>query len=119
MPHRKATSGILAAELSLAGLHTLTTLWYRLPAIAAGCASAGRSQPEYGKMMGEKAAATLEGMWDAQVETMRIAGEAATGRLAFADMAAAPARIAAAGLRPSFHRVKANSRRLGRRRSRS
>jgi hypothetical protein len=115
MPHRKVTPGILAAELGLAGLHTLTTLWYRLPAIAAGYASAGRLQPEYGKMMGEKAAAWLDGMWDAQVETVRIAGEAATGRLTFADMAAAPSRIAAAGLRPAFRRVKANSRRLRRR----
>ncbi len=115
MARRKATSGELAAELGLAGMHTFMTLWHRLPDIAASYANAGRTQPEYGRMISEKTAAVLEGSWDAQVEAMRIAAEAATGRLAFTDMAAIPARIAAAGLRPGFRRVKANSRRLGRR----
>lgn len=115
MTLRKAIPGELATDLALAGMHSFITLWHRLPAIAASYATAGRTQPEYGLMIAEKTAALLEGTWDAQVEAMRIAGEAATGRLAFADMAAAPARIAAAGLRPAFRRVEANSRRLGRR----
>jgi hypothetical protein len=38
-----------------------------------------------------------------------------TGRLGFADMPHVSAAIAAAGLRPAFRTVKANSRRLRRR----
>jgi hypothetical protein len=116
MKRRKDNSARLAAEMTLAGMHTFMTLWHRLPSIAASCATGGRTaHPEYGRMIGEKTAAMLEGTLDAQAEAMRIAAEAATGRMAFADMAGAPARIAAAGLRPAFRRVKANSQRLGRR----
>ena len=112
---RKRTPVQLAAEFGLAGLHTGVTLWYRLPMFAACLASSGRTQPEMGRMISEKTAAMIEGVFDAQIETMRIAGAAATGRLEFADLAGAPAHIAAAGLRPAFRRVKANSRRLQRR----
>ena len=66
-------------------------------------------------MINEKAAALIEGAIDAQVEAMRIAATAATGRMLPADLAAAPLMIAAAGLRPAFRRVRANSRRLRRR----
>ena len=111
---RKRTSIQLAAEFGLAGLHTGVTLWYRLPMFAACLASSGKTQPEMGRMISEKAAAMIEGAFDAQIETMRIAGAAATGRLPFADLAGAAANIAAAGLRPAFRRVKANSRRLQR-----
>ena len=61
----------------------------------------------------------IEGAWDAQVEALRIAGQAATGRLQLDDLAGAPADIAAAGLRPAFRRVKANSKRLHRRGTRT
>ncbi len=110
---RKRNASLLATEVGLAGMHTFMTLWYRLPMFAAGTAPS-----EFGRMMSEKAAATFEGAWDAQVEALRIAGEAATGRLQLADLADAPADIVAAGLRPAFRRVKANSRRLHRRGSR-
>jgi len=112
---RRRTSNQIASEFGLAGMHTFMTLWYRLPMFAASFAAAGRSQPEFGRMVSEKAAAMVEGAIDAQVEAMRIAGDVATGQLGFADFAGAPAHIAAAGLRPAFRRVKANSRRLHRR----
>ena len=111
---RKRTPVQLATEFGMAGLHTGVTLWYRLPMFAAGLASSGKNQPEMGRMVSEKTAALIEGAFDAQIEAIRIAGDAATGRLQFADLAGAPASIAAAGLRPAFRRVKANSRRLHR-----
>jgi hypothetical protein len=112
MPSRKRRSSQLATEFGLAGMHTFMTLWYRLPMFAA---PNGKSHPEFGRMVSEKTAAMVEGAWDAQAEALRIAGAAATGRLAFSDLAGAPAHIAAAGLRPAFRTVKANSKRLHRR----
>ena len=115
MPRRKYPSTRLAAELNIAGLHAFMTLWYRLPMFASSFAWSGKSQPEFSRMISEKAGAAMEGAWDAQVEALRIAGEAATGQLAFADLAGLPAHVAAAGLRPAFRRVRANSKRLHRR----
>jgi len=112
MPRRKSNSSRLAAEFGLAGIHTAMTLWYRLPMLAASYGVA--SQPELGRMIGEKTAAAIEGVWDAHVEACRLTGDALTGRLQFNDIAGAAAQIAAAGLRPAFRRVKANSRRLSR-----
>lgn len=109
---RSRRASLFATEVGLAGMHTYMTLWYRLPMFASGTVPA-----EFGRMVSEKAAAAFEGAWDAQVEALRIAGRAATGRLQLEDLAEAPADIAAAGLRPAFRRVKANSRRLHRRRS--
>jgi hypothetical protein len=116
---RKRKSTKLAAEFGLAGMHTFMTLWYRLPMFAASYGSTGTSQPEFSRMVSEKAAAIVEGAWDAQMEALRIAGQAVTGRLELSDLAGAPADIAAAGLRPAFRRVKANSRRLHRRGTRA
>jgi hypothetical protein len=110
---RRRKTSLFATEVGLAGMHTFMTLWYRLPMFASGAAPA-----ELGRMVSEKAAAAFEGAWDAQAEMLRIAGEAATGKLQFADLAGAPADIAAAGLRPAFRRVKANSKRLHRGRAR-
>ena len=120
MPRRrKHTTAGFATELGLAGIHTFATLYYRLPMCAVAVASAGKPHAEFGRMTGEKAAAMFEGVWDAQIEALRLAGDAATGRLRLSDLAEAPSRIAAAGLRPAFRRVKANSKRLHSRGSRS
>jgi hypothetical protein len=94
------------------------TLWYRLPMLASFMSSR-RPQAEVGRMVSEKASALMEGMLDAQIEAMRIAGAAVTGRLDFSELAQAPAALAAAGLRPAFRCVKANSRRLHRQGKRS
>lgn len=67
-------------------------------------------------MMREKASAAIKGAFDAQKEAIRLAGAGMTGRLAFAAMPAAMGALAFAGLRPAFRTVKANSRRLSRRR---
>jgi hypothetical protein len=107
-PHRGAFN--LAAGLGLASLHAGITLWYRLPMLAAR----GGSDPEIARMVSEKTAAMFEGALDAQVEAMRLAGAAVTGKLQLGDIVGAPAAIAEAGLRPAFRRVRANSRRLRR-----
>jgi hypothetical protein len=119
MSRRRNSSSRLAAEFGLAGFHTAMTLWYRLPMLAGSYGVAGAGQPEFGRMISEKAAAAIEGAWDAHVEVMRLTGDAMTGRMQFHDVAGAAAQIAAAGLRPAFRRVKANSRRLRRRSAKS
>jgi len=119
MARRRKRSPIqFAAEFGMASMHTGVTLWYRLPMFAASFASSGKAQPEIGRMVSEKAAAMVEGVFDAQIEAMRIVGKAATGRLQISDLAEAPSNIAAAGFRPAFRRVKANSRRLHRQNTR-
>jgi hypothetical protein len=115
MPKRRRRSRLpFATEWGLASLHTATTLFYRLPMF--GIPYPGAAKPEFGRMISEKAAAMVEGALDAQVEAMRIAGDAMTGQLDLADFANAPTHVAAAAMRPAFRRVKANSRRLHRRR---
>ena len=57
---RKRRSTQLAAEFGLAGMHTFMTLWYRLPMFAASYGSTGKSKPEFGRMISEKAAAMVK-----------------------------------------------------------
>ena len=69
-------------------------------------------------MVTEKTAAMVEGAFAAQMEIVKLAGAAMTGSLKVQDIPHMPAAIAAAGLRSAFRTVKANSRRLSRRRCR-
>ena len=114
---KKRNAADFAADLGMAGFHTGVTLWYRLPMMAAAFASSGKSDNEMTRMVSEKFAAVMEGALDAQLETMKFAAAAVTGRLKLDDIAGAPVTIAAAGLRPAFRAVKANSRRLHRKHS--
>jgi hypothetical protein len=84
--------------------------------IAAAYTSSGDSKhgPEMARMVSEKAAAMIEGVFDAQREMLRLTDAAVSGRLDLSDLASAPSSIAEAGLRPAFRVVKANSRRLSR-----
>lgn len=112
MAKKRRSALDIFTSFGLAGFHTGVTLWYRLPMLTA--APSPEQRAEIDRMINEKAAALIEGAFDAQVEAMRLAAAAATGRLLPADFAAAPATIAAAGLRPAFRRVRSNSRRLRR-----
>ena len=114
---KKHSAAGLAAEWGMAGFHAGVTLWYRLPIMAAAFAAASKPDNEMTRMVSEKVAAVIEGALDAQVETMKLAAAAATGRLKLDEFASAPVSIAAAGLRPAFRRVRANSRRLHKRHS--
>jgi hypothetical protein len=99
----------------MAGLHAGITLWYRWPMLTAACMKGGAcSDPELSRMLSEKAGAVMKGTFDAQMETLRLMGEAATGRLKADDFARAATQIASAGMQPAFRTVRANSRRLSR-----
>lgn len=117
MASRRHTTHGFAADFGAAAFHTSLTLWHRLPMLAAAAALQGKAQDaaEMQRMVSEKATALAHGLVDAQREMMRLSAAAMTGRLGFADMAQVSAAIAAAGLRPAFRTVKANSRRLSRR----
>jgi hypothetical protein len=107
----------LAVDLGMAGFHAGVTLWYRLPMMASAFAANGKPDNEMMRMVSEKIAAVFEGAVNVQVEAMKMAAAAVTGRLTMRDVAAAPATIAAASLRPAFRRVRANSHRLHRKHS--
>ena len=84
-------------------MHTFMTLWYRLPMFAAAALERQAAARDSARMVSEKAAAMFEGALDAQIEALRIAGAAATGRLDFSRSGRTRRRdIAAAGLRPAF-----------------
>jgi hypothetical protein len=67
-------------------------------------------------MVAEKTAAMVEGAFAAQMEIVKLTGAAMTGSLRVQDIPHIPAAVASAGLRSAFRTVRANSRRLSRRR---
>jgi len=108
-----------AARLGFASLHAGITLSYRLPILAAASLTprgASRHARELNRMVAEKAAATAEGAFGLQMEMLRVAGNAMLRPLDFAAAAQAPATLVEAALEPGMRKVKANSRRLSRRR---
>ena len=101
----------LASELGAAVLDTSITLWWRWPILlAAGTAS--RDGAELERMVSEKVAAARAGTIAAQTETMRIASRALTGK----KTPHAAAAVVAAALKPALRTVKANAKRLGKKR---
>jgi hypothetical protein len=101
----------LAADLSAAVLDTSITLWWRWPIfLAAGMAS--RDSVELNRMVSEKVAAATSGAIAAQTETMRIASRAVTGK----KTRHAATAVVAAALKPALRTVKANAKRLGKKR---
>ena len=101
----------LAADLNAAILDTSITLWWRWPILmAAGLPT--RNATELNRMVSEKAAAAVAGTIAAQNEAMRIAMAAVFGR----QTPHAQAAVVAAALRPGLRTVKANARRLRRKR---
>lgn len=100
-----------AADLTAAALDTSITLWWRWPILlSAGMPS--RDIAELNRMVSEKAAAAASGLVAAQFETMRIAVKAVTGKKA----PHASTAVAAAALKPAFRTVKANAKRLRKKR---
>jgi len=118
MTKHRSSALDLTTSIALASMHSGITLWHRLPMLAAPPDAGGKSRHagELDRMMREKASAAIEGAFEAQKELFRLAGAAMTGRLDFTAMPDVLATVAAAGLRPAFRTVEANSRRLGRRR---
>ncbi len=116
MPRRNRHK-TFAADAALAGAATAMTLWYRLPMLALhAVAPDAKSRREHDRFVPEKMAAMAEGTWDANTEAARLIGDAARGRLSFSELLSAPFAIAAAGMQPAFRTVRANAKRLARRR---
>jgi len=101
----------LASDLGAAILDTSITLWWRWPILlAAGMTS--RNNAELNRMVSEKAAAAASGAIAAQTETMKIASRALTGK----RTPHATTAVVAAALKPALRTVKANAKRLGKKR---
>jgi hypothetical protein len=101
----------LAADLTAAALDASITLWWRWPILlSAGLPS--RDTAELKRMVSEKAAAASYGMVGAQAEIMRIAAKALKGK----KTQHASKAVAAAALKPAFRTVKANAKRLSKKR---
>ena len=72
-----------------------------------------RDSAELNRMVSEKVAAATSGTVAAQTETMRIASRALTGK----KTPHAATAVVAAALKPALRTVKANAKRLGKKRS--
>jgi hypothetical protein len=107
----------LAAAMALAAPHVAITLAYRWPMLMSGRMPSVATRREMARMVLEKAGATVAGAVDGQKVAMRLGVDALTGKLKPADMAVAPAAIAAASLKPALRKVHSNSKRLSRRRT--
>jgi hypothetical protein len=100
----------LAADLGAAMIDTSITLWWRWPILmAAGLPT--RNSAELSRMVAEKTAAMTAGAIAAQTEAMKIAAAAMTGK----RTENVPAAIAGAAIKPALRTVKANAKRLRRR----
>jgi len=100
-------------------MHTGITLGYRWPFLAA-VATRGigpHDAAELKRMISEKVDATAKGVVQAQTEALRITGKALAGKLKFSDAYSAPLAIVSATIMPALRTVKANSRRLAKRRA--
>jgi hypothetical protein len=111
--HRTATN--FAMDSVMAGASTLMTLSFRLPMFAwTSLVPFAQRQAEMVRMVDEKAAAMVEGAVLANIELVRLAGVAASGRMRPDEVASAAVGLAAAGMRPAYKTVRANARRLHR-----
>jgi hypothetical protein len=100
----------------------IATLWFEAPLVIAtrlasvtpATISTAKAQAEFGRMVSEKMAAAGESVVAAQFAML---GEMMKMSTSFAlwPTDGAASRVAAKGLRPYAKRVRANSRRLGRR----
>jgi L-amino acid N-acyltransferase YncA len=119
MRKKQHSAFALAANLGAAAMHTGITLGYRWPILAA-VATRGmgpHDAAELKRMITEKVEATAKGVVQAQTEALRITGKALAGKLELSDAYGAPLAIVSATIMPALRTVKANSRRLAKRRA--
>jgi hypothetical protein len=119
MARQNRSAFSVATSLGAAAMHTGMTLLCRWPILTAVATRTVRPQDaaELDRMVSEKVAATSQGILDAQAEIFRIATQAVSGKLRLSDACHAPLAVARASLKPALHTVKANSRRLSKRRT--
>jgi hypothetical protein len=108
----------LAAGMAFAAPHVAITLACRWPILMSGRMPSAATRRELGRMVLEKAGAAVAGAVDAQQVALRFGANAVAGKLQPVDVAVAPAAIAVASLKPAFRKVRSNSKRLSRRRTR-
>ena len=105
---RAGTSPLtLWTDAMLAGAATAVTLSVRLPQLMTGT----MTRAESARMVGEKLAASTEGLLEASAASLRAAarrGPAVTPRQILQDVL----DVSAAAARPAQRRVKANAKRL-------
>jgi hypothetical protein len=108
----------LAMDSSAATTSAAMTLWHRLPMFGmASPVTAAERKSEMTRMVEEKSAAFVDGMFAANLEMVRLFSGAAMGQ--FAPLFNAPFTIASASLQPAFKTVNANAQRLNRRAARA
>ena len=101
----------LAADLGAAVIDTTLTLWWRWPILmSAGLPT--RNSAELSRMIVEKTSAVTAGVIGAQTEAMKIAAAALAGK----RTGNVPVAIAGAAVEPALRTVKANAKRLRRKR---
>jgi hypothetical protein len=113
MAKRDATAK-LWSDVNTAAIDAAVTLWWRWPVLL----SAGlplKDAAELERMVSEKVRAAAAGMAAAQAEMIQIAAKAVAGK----NTADAPTRVVAAAVTPAFRTVKANAKRLQKRRKSS
>ena len=99
-----------------AGQASLVTINHRLPMLASlSLWPTAATALEAQRMVTEKVAAAIEGSMAASQEATDLMMRAALGRADMTDMAKGMLTIAAAASRPARKRVKANAKRLSRR----
>jgi hypothetical protein len=106
----------LAAGMAFAAPHVAITLAYRWPMLLSGRMPSMATRREMARMVLEKAGAAVAGAVDGQKLALRLSADALSGKLKPTDMAAAPAAVAIASLKPALRKVRSNSKRLSRRR---
>jgi len=103
--------------MAFAAPHVAITLACRWPMLMGGRVPSSATRREMARMVLEKAGAAVAGAVDGQKAALRLGADALAGKLKPADLAAAPAAIALASLKPAFSRVRSNSKRLSPRRT--
>ena len=106
----------LMADQSRNGVAAWTTIAMRMPDLATEAASGRPPSAATRRMVGEKLAAAAQGAMDGAMAGARFAGRMMTGRVDAAAIAAGMMDIAEAAALPAQRKVRANARRLTRRR---
>jgi hypothetical protein len=101
----------LAVDLGAAVFDTSITMWWRWP-ILLTAGMTPRNGAELNRMVSEKVAAATSGTAAAQAETIRIASRAVRGK----KTPHAATAVVTAALKPALRTVKANAKRLGKKR---
>ena len=101
---------IFAGDLVVANMQIGAVLWHRL--------SSPQSAAEKSRMIREKVAAASNGVFEAQKAALRLSRDVTLGKVSAGRSASACAELGAAALKPARKTLKANARRLSKRRAR-